>query len=238
MTIATKIMGRKLSGLDPFTNFSWHTASWASDPLWTPPADGAVVASMRNAGSSGATLAEATNKPTYHASDSDLNSQASVAFDSSDVLSTAGFTLAQTFSVIIAYHLVAFPTGGVDQYLVMTRPLLDVTTQELGVSITDNKLHVHGGSGDIVSVGATNITQPHIMTGVYAGASSKMVHDGTTVTGTTQTHDATDLRLGTFLGITSNNYKIGFVGLISGDITAHAHWTELQADLKAFYNTP
>ena len=51
---------------------SWTTdpvhGVWASDPLWTPPADGGAVSSWRNGGSVGTpnfTQATGTKQPTY-----------------------------------------------------------------------------------------------------------------------------------------------------------------------------
>lgn len=59
---------------------------WASDPSWTPPADGGAVSSWRNGGSVGGDLVQGTGaaQPTYRASTAAFNSKPTVQFDGTD----------------------------------------------------------------------------------------------------------------------------------------------------------
>lgn len=69
---------------------SWTTgpvhAVWASDPAWTPPADGGAVSSWRNGGSVGGDVVQGTGaaQPTYRASTAAFNNKPTVQFDGTD----------------------------------------------------------------------------------------------------------------------------------------------------------
>src|SRR5688572_9123183 len=54
---------------DPLTAFDWEVVAWASDPAWTPPADGAAVASWPDRSGNGRDLvqADAGKRPLFDA---------------------------------------------------------------------------------------------------------------------------------------------------------------------------
>lgn len=67
---------------DPLA-ISWKAAFWASDPLWTPPANGAGVSSWRDAGSEAKNLVQASGseQPLFTVSVAALNDQPALTMD-------------------------------------------------------------------------------------------------------------------------------------------------------------
>jgi hypothetical protein len=62
---------------NPFTIAPWHAAYWASDPAWTPPADGAAVTTWRDGSGNGRDMTT-SGGPLYRASSSVLGNKPAV----------------------------------------------------------------------------------------------------------------------------------------------------------------
>ena len=87
---------------------------WASDPLWTPPADGGAVSSWRNGGSvAGVDLTQATGskQPTYDAANPTFNNAATVNFVTDDVLLADIATLDDPFWTLVIGNTNTNATG-------------------------------------------------------------------------------------------------------------------------------
>lgn len=210
---------------DVVADIAWSKLYWASDPDWTPPADGATVASWRNAGSvaGDATQGSETVKPLYDATYTDLGNQPALVFDGTDdgMVSAAFTAIPQPWTWVMVVYVSAVTGGdcfGTPQFGVGASAFLG---QVSGVW----RFGTNVGSvlnGGIATVGA------HVMCGVADGANSRLLVDGAVVAaGTMAAASATRIILGA--DGAASNYAPGamsLAGLYAGDFTAHAAYDD------------
>lgn len=151
---------------------------WASDPLWTPPADGAAVSSMRNE-SGGGSLAQATGslQPIYRAAVAAYDNRPAVEFVAAgDWLGISSFpsTVAQPFLFVVVGNtsgatgsgerLISWNAGG-------------------GSGVGDNASNAWTVSSGTSRTAGTSDASPHVVTVLVNGASSQMWIDGVSIIG-------------------------------------------------------
>ena len=67
----------------PLTSIGWAQVHWASDPNWTPPAEGGAITSWRDAAAGNHPFDVLTGTPNYTATEATLNSKPALTFDGS-----------------------------------------------------------------------------------------------------------------------------------------------------------
>jgi hypothetical protein len=101
---------------DPFAVTSWHSAHWASDPSWTPPADGAAVPNgtgWRDGSGNARHMSQVFGNPIYRASAATLNNRPAIQFDGlDDYMQTASFTNVATSSWVFVAQATVLPIPG------------------------------------------------------------------------------------------------------------------------------
>ena len=211
-------------------------AVWASDPLWTPPADGGAVSSWRNGGSVGGDLVQATGswQPTYDASLAAYNNQPVVTFDGADdvlVANTADLT--QPFWLVLVGHTSAVTTQGFVGVGVVS------TNRRFGTNATAGGKWALALGGEIKGGGLDS--NPHLLFAQANGASSLITVDGASVaTGDAGTTGITHLSLGAgnANGLTFGGYLTGGIALalvFNTDPTAQAEWASFKAWVTSTY---
>ena len=209
---------------------------WASDPLWTPPADGGAVSSWRNGGSVGGDLVQATGskQPTYDASNPAYNNQPVVTFDGTDDgLYVNPADVAQPWwSVVI---------GSIDA-ATATRAFVGHGTNSgyrLGTdSTTGAQWRFVPGTG--ISGGTTD-TSPHLFVAKAAGASGALAVDGTSVaTGAVGTNAMTAWSIGAGNDGTGNlaaflDGNVAYAAVFDTDPTALPEWATFTAWVTSTY---
>lgn len=161
------------SGWNPFSQVSALHGVWASDPSWSPPADGGAVTTWRNGGSVGGdpTQGTAANKPTYRASTAALNNRPTVEWDGNDSLSVDVADLSTPFCVLAVGSLAG---SGVARSIVGFS-----TTTGLRLGVTSGNVWIVT-DGTTLAAGTTN-NSPHVLEAVVNGASSSLWLDGTQI---------------------------------------------------------
>ena len=211
---------------DPVADIAWSKLYWASDPDWTPPADGATVASWRNAGSvaGDATQGSETVKPLYDATYAGLADQPALVFDGTDdgMVSAAFTAIPQPWTWVMVVDVTSlsgnncfgtpmFGTGGSSNYCGTVS-----ASWRFGV-----------GLGSILN-GGTATLGSHVLCGVADGANSRLLVDGAVVVaGTFAAASATRVILGA--DGAASSYAPGamsLAGLYAGDFTAHAAYDD------------
>ena len=222
---------------NPLTERSWHTAYWASDADWTPPADGAAVSSWRDGSGNGRTAVQATGskQPTFRASVATLNNRPGVEFDgSADTISAPAFTaVPQPYTLVIVARVI---TLSPDAYLAGVNTS-GASGGPLVRSSGGYKWAYYFGSLAVGAVPAD--TNPHIFEMVVNGASSELRVDGTVVvSGNSGAVQANTLHVASYQGVSAlANAVHGFVGFETGAQSA-ATLATLRAGLKSFYGIP
>lgn len=221
---------------NPLTDMSWYAAFWASDPSWTPPADGAAVDSWRNGGTLGTAAVQATGakQPLYRAAAANLNSKPAIDFDGTDdgleVLS--GVSLAQSFTVVWIGSLDT--TAGTRAHVALNSA---ATTRSMSVQTAAWRLN----AGSSITGGTPSISTPYMVRNYVNGASSEIVQNGTSlVTGNAGALALDVIVLGSafFTPTTYSFFQDGqtaFVGIYPGDVTADTQWSAFKAWVTAFY---
>ena len=206
---------------DVVADIAWSKLYWASDPDWTPAADGAEVSSWRNAGSVAGDLewAYATERPTYAESYANLNGAPAIVHDgTNDRLMTAAFTgIPQPWTWVIVVYVPA--VTGSKSY----------GTPQFGVGASAFMGQVSGvwrfgtAVGSILT-GGTATVGAHVLCGVADGANSRLLVDGAVVAaGTMAAASATRIITGyAGDGTTVAACAISLVGLYAGDFTDDA----------------
>ena len=222
---------------------SWTTAPihgvWASDPAWTPPADGGAVSSWRNGGSVGGDFVQETGakQPTYDAALAAYNNAAVVTFDGTDdVLFRDIADVAQPFYLL----LVGDTAGGTgaENLLGIGANEAATTGSGLGDTIT-GVWNIRAGGPD--RPGGTTDTNPHLFRATYNGASSLLSVDGAaTATGNTGTDPATVLALGAAASAVPAysrylNGSIAYMALFTTDPSGQAEWATFKAWVTSTY---
>lgn len=221
---------------DPLVDVTWHSAFFAQDPDWTPPADGGAVSQWDDGSGNGRHATQGTGgaQPTYRAAYANLNGLPAVEFDgSADFLATSVFTVsarpAQPWSVVVVYY----------QASITPRSWMGITPSSssyFGTMMSGTDWIANGGAGALTGPGAT--AGKHLYVAVGNGASSKIEVDGTSVaTGTIADVSATRIYLGTYGGSGGAylNGAIAFAGLYAGDVTGLPAWAALEAGFGTHY---
>ncbi len=163
---------------------------WASDPLWTPPADGGAVSSWRNGGSVGTpnfTQATGTKQPTYRASTAAFNNKPTVQADGTDD------SLAATFGAAVSQPFYVVAVAAKSKAANAAEALWDDASVGAGAGypfFTDTGASTWRLGGFATLAGGTADTNPHLVNTTSNGVSSAFAVDGTTIaSGTTGAAD-------------------------------------------------
>ncbi len=209
---------------------AWHVAGWADDPLWTPPADGGAVSSLRDGSGNGRTFTAPDGQPTFRASVAKLGGRAGIEFDGvNDHLATADFSsLAQPWSYVVVFAIDTL----VDGTYIMNSGFGE--SAGLGMKTGPNRLFVYAGS--VLDSGLTADADCHFGHVVANGATTKIASDGVEETGDAGIHAADRLNIGSFINTAHGAVTVGFDGLFGGDVTAlGSDWTDFNANVAAYY---
>ena len=206
---------------------------WASDPAWTPPADGGAVSSWRNGGTVGGDLVQATGskQPTYRAATVAFNSKPTVQGDGTDdLLAVDTATYAQTWWVV----MIAARGKAVG----LNEVLWDNIAGAASTSVFSQG-SVWRLSASTQIMGGTPDTNPHLIVGKAAGASSSLTIDGTTVaSGNAGTSSITGITLfaerSQAAGYFSSGH-IAYAALFTTDPTALPEWAAFKAWVLSEY---
>lgn len=214
---------------DPFdlvADIPWSKLYWAADPGWTPPADGAALASgWRNAGSVAGDLSQASAglRPTYAASYANLNGVPAVVHDGTDDgLTSASFTgIPQPWTWVMVVYVPA--VTGTKSY----------GTPQFGIGGSAFLGQVSGvwrfgtNAGSVLN-GGTATVGAHVLCGVADGANSRLLVDGAVVAaGAMAPASATRIITGyDGSGLVIAACAISIAGLYAGDFTAHAAYDD------------
>ena len=218
----------------------WALALWASDSKWVPPADGARVASWRNAGTIGGVSAgQAGNEPIYRASSANLNSKPAVEFDGVNTY-MAGPNITPGLFQPNHIFAVAYLDADAPDLTVLVDSFMYNKNQ---VMIRDGG-QVHINAGGTYFVTATNTVPKGSATAISAvfnGATSKLRVLGTSypVPVDIGTYDmAGDLYPGlSYGGAFKWKGRIAFIGVCDRELTSQ-ELLDLEDWARTFYNVP
>jgi hypothetical protein len=215
-------------------------AVWASDPDWTPPADGQPVPSMLNKGSVAGDPAEATNQPAFRASVTELNGEAGVDFDgSNDHLYVA---LPGSVSHPCSGVVVIVPQNTADTASAIMGLLSGGASRKLGMN--------SGGTGlwqiSTLTGGQPVVDTPYLLRWrLNDTASGLWVNETEVVSGTVAVGIApTQFGVGAHYESGSETFSqffngiIAFAAMYDYDIDGDADWADDLAFLKVLYNLP
>lgn len=230
---------RTSSALNP-SLIPWHAAWWTSDPLQSPPSNGARVSSWRDLSGNGRDLAQATStlQPAYQAQDTNVGRHPTIRGAYGTYLATGAFTgVPQPISVVLVGSIYTnqwntAATGGVAFDGVLA-------AQNVLYSNTSN-----GGQAGRIETGVTSSifctrdARPHVWV-ARNGASAAILKDGVSqATGNTGTSSPTAWTVGGLNGsypLYSSWGSWAFVGVYAGDVTAHPNWSTFHASLLDYY---
>ena len=218
---------------DPLVDVTWHSAFFAEDPDWTPPADGAAVSQWDDGSGNGRHAVQATgaNQPLYRAASSVMNNKPAVeAVDTTDSLAQTAYTaIAQPFSLVFLGRLgtaSAFMTDG-----------LSAAAVNRIVFIRAASWNPNAGTGRTYGTGDGNT---HLFEWIINGANAKLLIDGTQV-GSTESHGTN-----TCVGLTLfNRYSIdtapgnrtlSFLGIYAGNWEVDAARSSFKTWAASHYN--
>lgn len=217
------------SSFDPLSYGDPHHAFWAEDSLWTRPADGAEVASWRNAGTQGIDAAQSNElfRPTF--AESGVGGRPGIVFNGTgDRLVAPNITeVAQPGTAVMIAEW---------SNLIGDRRFFDSgTAGQRWMGRSANNLRIFAA----VEIGGPDPTfGPHCFVGLFDGANSAIRWDGAEVaSGNAGTYtQGGNLYIGC-----RNNQEGFFAGTISllafwpSDITTEAWFPELEQRLMAHY---
>jgi len=225
---------------NPLTLFPWHTAVWASDPLWTPPADGgSMVAGWRDGSGNGRTVNYSSGSIVYRASTPALNGRPTVNGTNFDgLMITNSFTgISPPITQVVIGQQTAHSAVN-DEWIdagtsgLTDRMLIGYNAAASGWGIFSGTLPgLTGGTADL---------NPHLFAFPVNGSTGLLVVDGAVAIapGTTGAGGFPITKLALF----SNPSKsapmkghIAFAGLYRGDITAHPNWPAFKAWARTYY---
>jgi hypothetical protein len=223
-SIDTEVMSNILTG---WTTDPIHGV-WVDDPLWSPPADGAVVTSWRNGGTVGGDLTSSgAARPTYRAVAAVSDGQSAIQFSGAQRIGVNIADVAQTYW-IVALASIAGATG--------TNERIIGTGGSTSEGIGDTAANVREINASTSLTGSTTDASAHLWVAKMAGASSTLSIDGTQVAA----GNAGATSLQTFnIGSGSNstlasfaNYMTGYVHAVlvfNTDPTAQTEWPLFKA---------
>ena len=221
---------------------SWTTAPihgvWASDPAWTPPADGGAVSSWRNGGSVGGDLVQATGskQPTYDASLAAYNNAPVVTFATDDVLAVNPADIAQP------YHLVVIgnTAGGTGVERLIGIGGGEVVNNGSGIGDSGTGAWNLRADGPTLSIAGCD-ANPHLFVGTCNGGSSALSVDGASTAGSIGTGAIEVMALGASSNATLSAYNfylngsIAYAAVFTTDPTALPEWAAFKAWVLTTY---
>lgn len=220
-----------LAPFDILTSIPWYAAYWAEDPAWiaNKPADGATVTTWDDAvGSRDLTQATAASRPTLRNSSATLNNKPALEFVSDFFTATAASwgTLTQPVSLIVVGFWTA-PDASTDA-------IIGANTGTFLLRKNSTPLiQLFAASG---LNGSTPNANAHLYGGVYNGASSNLIYDGTLTSGTVGAGSLAGVTLsGTGGTAASHTFTMAFAGFYSGVITSHLRWSDLKSWVTSHY---
>lgn len=236
MTLAAMRVVQAKRPFNPLTQVTPLHGWWAEDPLWTPPADGAAVTSVRNVSGGGdPTQGTAGFRPLFRASVSQLNNKRAVEFDGTDdrlVVDIADTV--EPFKAISVHRMLGTPanstnplgTGsGSGGFTINGSNVFAISNGTIvgGTTGRDTVGRVHRGRFASSGNGGSDLFLNGVqeVTGGGAGASN-LTWFKVGCSGATTTH-------GRFA-----NCQVAFQAFYSS-ATSDAALAQLAADLKAFY---
>lgn len=201
-------------------------AGWASDPLWTPPANGSPVTSWRNqSGGGDPANGVAGRQPTFRSSTAAFNNRPTVQFDGNDILFFDITDIPQPYKFVLVGSITA-------------------TGVFLGGAVAGTGVGRSAGTWYMSAVtpitGGTADNNPHSFVGVFNGASSRLDVDGAsgTVSGNANTGAMSFLFLGESASSTlPMTGHLAFWGIYS-NATPDASLAALATGLRNFYAIP
>ena len=205
---------------------------WASDPLWTPPADGGAVSSWRNGGTVGGDFTQGTGaaQPTFTASSGTFGGRAIVAFDGTDDslgVDPSDFSQPCYLLVIGRWRSLAASST----VMVATR---------YASYDSDSGLRANSTSFDLglatPFTGPSSSTSPHLFHAVINDASSSLAVDGGTAsTGTVGSNAIVRMGLGSNSTGQYAPVDLALVLWFTSDPTGQAEWAAFKAWVTSFY---
>lgn len=217
---------------DPLTAVTWHSAFFAEDPDWTPPADGAAVSQWDDGSGNGRHAIQATgaNRPLYRAASAVMNNKPAVeAVDATDSLAQTAYTaIAQPFSLVFLGRM----TLGAS---LITDGLSGSGRVTFGRGAA--QWNPNAGSSPLVGTGDASV---HLFEWIINGANAKLFIDGTQV-GATQTHGSNQcVGLTLFNRYTSDtapgDRTLSFLGIYAGNWESETARTDFKAWAALHYN--
>ncbi len=220
-----------LPPFDILTSIPWHAAYWAEDPGWSNPGDGNTVTTWDDATTNGRDLTQGTagSRPTYRSSSATLNNKPALEFvsDFFTATSAAWGTLTQPVSIVVVGFWTA-PDASNDAIVGANSG-----TFLLRKSATSSiQIFAAGGV-----TGVTVNGNGHLYGGVYNGASSNIIYDGTLTSGNVGAGSLAGVTLSGATGAaaSSHTFTMAFAGFYSGIITSHLRWTDLKTWVTSQY---
>ena len=235
-TVASGYKAAPAGGPSPFPLAAWYAAYWAADPLWSHPANGAVVTAWRDGSGNGRDMTSTVGSPLYRSAYAGLNNQPAIEFTATGgAAMTANFPtpLAIPFSMVAVIYA---PSVTGEYYW-----LGGTTASTWGISAGIKDGVGWMKTNDAQGLGAVGVGR-HYLEANWNGAESGMYVDGVNCgTGRTLTGEALKcLWTGTGLfdqHAQSGAYTYAFVGLKSGVLTA-TESADMLAWAQATYATP
>lgn len=225
--VNTWLNRRATAAFDPLTAITWKRASWAEDPLWTPPSAGGAVSSWRDASAANDPLLQGNgpNQPVYNPAV--VNGLPGITFAGGKWLLNSAHTLGTTYSLVAIFQRTG-TTLGTNQNLMARNNAASIYNP----SGTPGKI---GGlyAGSNLNSGTNVDTSPHMVIGIVTpGTTDVLWCDGTETTGNAGNGGTASLAtvIGGFNSTTGD-----FVGSIAlaceydGDLRSDAQFAGLKA---------
>lgn len=221
--------GNPLAPFDLLTSISWYAAYWAEDPGWTNPGNGNTVTTWDDAvGSRNLTQGTAASRPTYRSSSATLNNKPALEFVSDFFTDTAASwgTLTQPVSIVV----IGFWTSP------------DASTDAI-IGANSGTFLLRKNATPLVQLfaasglnGTTPNSSAHLFGGVYNGASSNLIYDGTLTSGNVGSGSMAGVTIsGTGGAASSHTFTMAFCGFYSGVITSHVYWSSFKSWVTSYY---
>ena len=216
----------------PLTSIPWHSAFWASDPAWTPPADGAPVTSWRNAGTSGANATPDTGQqPTYRAAFTALNGKPAVDFGTTArPLVTGSPTITQPLHVVLIGW--QDPAGNGQENQITDGTLSRTIIENFGAG-ANFKLY----AGDFIDYVGAGRTGPFVFITLHATSSAHRSNGTAYTGGNAGSNGIGGLKLGAGNGGPFMKGALSFVGVKASPLTAQ-EIADLETWAKTYYGVP
>lgn len=215
-------------------SIEWSNAWWASDPTWTPPANAAAVTTWTPAaGAVNLTQATSTKRPLFYTSVAALNNKPGISFDGTDDVLAGVVTTVASFSVVV----VATSTEG----LLVSLNSSDTSWFGLLNAAPSESVRYYFGGTDVYMARMDSMVPVGVYTyvvrsGVSSTAGFDNFFDTQSSPNTATINTVTVGGLSTTSAFCSTS-SFGFVGVYTGDVTAHAKWAGFLAWARSFYGT-